>query len=194
MTAARAVSATRFDVEATRRDFPALRQRVHGHDLVYLDSAASALKPQSVVDAMVGFYTRDSANVHRGVHLLSQRATLAYEGAREKARAFLNAREACEVAFVRGTTEAMNLVAQTYGKSRLRPGDEVLLTGLEHHSNIVPWQMVAEETGARLVIVPVTDSGDVEVDAVAERLTDRTKIVSIAHVSNALGTVLPLGR
>lgn len=181
-----------FDVERLRRDFPALSQAVHGKSLVYLDTAATALKPQPVIDAVVQSLGRDSANVHRGVHLLSQRATLAFEAAREKVRGFLNAREAAEIVFVRGTTEGINLVAQTLGRTGLGPGDEVLITELEHHSNIVPWQMACAATGARLVVAPVTDSGDVPLAAVAEKLTDRTRIVSIAHVSNTLGTVLPV--
>jgi cysteine desulfurase/selenocysteine lyase len=181
-----------FDVAQVRKDFPALAQDVHGKRLVYLDSAATALKPQAVIDAVVGVYARDSANVHRGVHLLSQRATLAFEAAREKVRGFLNAREAAEVVFVRGTTEGINLVAETLGRTRLRAGDEILLTGLEHHSNIVPWQMACERTGAKIVVARVTDSGDVTLDAIAEKLSPRTRIVAVAHVSNTLGTVLPI--
>jgi cysteine desulfurase/selenocysteine lyase len=181
-----------FDVERLRRDFPAIAQDVHGRPLVYLDTAATALKPQSVIDAVVQSMARDSANVHRGVHLLSQRATLAFEAAREKVRGFLGAREAAEIVFVRGTTEAINLVAQTLGRTALRPGDEILVTGLEHHSNIVPWQMACAATGARLVVAEVTDTGDVPLSTVAEKLSDRTRIVAVAHVSNTLGTVLPI--
>jgi cysteine desulfurase / selenocysteine lyase len=184
--------ATAFDVERLRREFPALAQEVHGKSLVYLDTAATALKPQVVVDAVVQSLARDSANVHRGVHLLSQRATLAFEAAREKVRAFLNADEAAEIVFVRGTTEAINLVAQTLGRTGLGPGDEVLITGLEHHSNIVPWQMACAATGARLVVASVTDDGDVPLAAIAEKLSERTRIVAVAHVSNTLGTVLPV--
>jgi len=183
---------SRFEVAKVRADFPALRQTVHGKSLVYLDSAASALKPQVVMDALTEFYVKDSANVHRGVHLLSQRATLAYEAARSKVRAFVNAREDCEIVFVRGTTEGINLVAGTLGRVRLRPGDDVLITELEHHSNIVPWQLACEASGARLVVAGVTDSGDVLVDSVAERLSDKTRIVAIAHASNTLGTILPV--
>ena len=181
-----------FEVENLRRDFPALQQTVHGKPLVYLDSAATALKPLAVIEAVRGFYERDSANVHRGVHLLSQRATAGYEAARQRVKKFLNAREAAEIVFVRGTTEALNLVAQTYGKSRLHAGDEILITELEHHSNIVPWQILCEQIGARLKVVPVTDSGDVELEAVKARLGERTRIVAIAHASNTLGTILPL--
>jgi cysteine desulfurase/selenocysteine lyase len=184
--------ASQFDAAAVRADFPALRQAVHGKSLVYLDSAASALKPQVVVDALSEFYVKDSANVHRGVHLLSQRATLAFEAARSKVRAFVNAREDREIVFVRGTTEGINLVASTLGRVRLRPGDEVLITELEHHSNIVPWQLACEASGAKLVVARVTDSGDVPTDSVAEKLSTRTRIVSVAHASNTLGTILPV--
>jgi cysteine desulfurase/selenocysteine lyase len=183
---------SRFDVAKVRADFPALRQTVHGKPLVYLDGAASALKPQVVIDALSQFYARDSANVHRGVHQLSQRATLAFEAARSKVRAFVNAREDREIVFVRGTTEGINLVAGTLGRVGLRTGDEVLVTELEHHSNIVPWQLACEATGAKLVVAGVTDSGDVPLDSVAARLSDRTRIVAIAHASNTLGTILPV--
>jgi len=145
-----------------------------------------------VIDAVDGVYARDAANVHRGVHLLSQRATLAFEGAREKVRAFINAREAAECVFVRGTTEGINLVANTLGRVRLSPGDEVLITALEHHSNLVPWQLACEATGARLVVVDVTDEGDITLDAVAAKLSSRTRIVALAHASNTLGTILPV--
>lgn len=181
-----------FDVDRIRKDFPALEQNVHDKPLVYLDSAASALKPRSVVDAIATFYRTDSANVHRGVHLLSQRSTLAFEAARAKVREFLGAREDKEIVFVRGTTEGINLVAATLGRTRLRPGDEVLVTELEHHSNIVPWQLACEATGAHLAVAKVTDDGDVTLDAVADKLSDRTRIVSVAHASNTLGTILPV--
>jgi cysteine desulfurase/selenocysteine lyase len=181
-----------FDLARIRRDFPALDQRVHDRPLVYLDSAATALKPQSVIDAVNGVYGRDCANVHRAVHLLSQRATLAFEGTREKVRAFINARETAEIIFTGGTTEGINLVAQAYARPRLRPDDEIVLTGLEHHSNIVPWQLVCEATGARLKVVPVTDDGDVELAAFREAIGERTRLVTLAHASNALGTVLPV--
>jgi cysteine desulfurase/selenocysteine lyase len=181
-----------FDVTRVRKDFPALAQDVHGKPLVYLDSAATALKPEVVIEAVTRALAKDSANVHRGVHLLSQRATLAYEAAREKMRSFLNAREACEVVFLRGTTEALNLVAQTLGRVRLGKGDEVLITALEHHSNIVPWQLACEATGARLVVADVRDDGDVVLDAIAEKLSPKTRIVAVAHASNTLGTILPI--
>lgn len=184
--------ASRFDISAVRADFPALRQSVHGKPLVYLDSAASALKPRAVIEKLSEFYGTDSANVHRGVHLLSQRSTLAFEAARSKVRGFVNAREDREIVFVRGTTEGINLVAATLGRSRLRQGDEVLITELEHHSNIVPWQLACEATGAKLIVARVTQTGDVPVDSVAEKLSDRTRIVSVAHASNTLGTILPV--
>jgi cysteine desulfurase / selenocysteine lyase len=181
-----------FDVEAIRRDFPALQQLVYGKPLVYLDSAATALKPQAVIDAVTGVYARDCANIHRAVHLLSQRATEAYEGTRDRLRDFLGAAHREEILFVRGTTEAINLVAQSWARPRLGPGDEILITGLEHHSNIVPWQQVGEQTGARLVVVPIDDRGEPTLDAWRARLSARTRLVATAHVSNALGTVQPV--
>lgn len=188
----RPVESGRFDVARVRRDFPALEQRVHDRPLVYLDNAATTLKPKVVVDAVRGIYERDSGNIHRGVHLLSQRATEAYEGAREMVRQFLGAESTKEIVFTRGTTEAINLVASSYGRSHLREGDEILLTGLEHHSNIVPWQLLAEQTGARIMVAPLTDDGNVPLREIESRLSDRTKIVAISHVSNALGTILPV--
>jgi len=181
-----------FDVGRVRSDFPALRQEVHGQPLIYLDSAATTLKPQSVIDAVESVYSKDCANIHRAVHLLSQRATARYEGAREKVRVFLNACARSEVVFTRGTTESMNLVAQSFGRSLLREGDEVLVTELEHHSNIVPWQILCKQTGAELVVVPITERGEVLVEAFREKLSERTKVVAVAHVSNALGTILPV--
>ncbi len=183
-----------LDVERIRSDFPALGQRVHGHRLAYLDSAASALKPQSVIDAVVKNYSEDGANVHRGVHWLSQRATTALEAAREKVAKFMGSATVENVVFTRGTTDGINLVANAYGAANLSAGDEVLISHLEHHSNIVPWQQVCERTGARLVIAPVTDSGELDVDGFERKLSERTKIVSVAHVSNTLGTILPLAR
>jgi cysteine desulfurase / selenocysteine lyase len=181
-----------FDVDRVRADFPALHQQVNGKPLVFLDSAASAMKPRPVLDALSRIYERDYANIHRAVHTLSVRATEAYEGARETVRGFVGARSAREVIFCRGTTEALNLIAQAYARPRLGAGDEILLTGLEHHSNIVPWQMVCEATGARLVVAPISDDGDVPLEAIAGRLSPRTRVVALAHVSNALGTVLPV--
>jgi cysteine desulfurase/selenocysteine lyase len=179
-----------FDVLRVRRDFPALHQDVHGKPLVYLDSAATSLKPSAVIEAVDEVYARDCANIHRAVHLLSQRATAKYEEARKKVQAFLNAEKKSEVIFTRGTTEAINLVAQSFGRTLLREGDEVLLSELEHHSNIVPWQILCQQTGAKLVVVPMTDRGEVLRESFEEKLSDRTKIVALAHVSNALGTVL----
>ena len=181
-----------LDVERVRSEFPALRQQVNGKPLVYLDNAATALKPQSVIDAVVRAYSEDSANVHRGVHTLSQRATDAYEASRETVADFLGAASPAQVVFVRGTTEALNLVAQSFARPRLGPGDEVLVTGLEHHSNIVPWQLVCKQTGAQLAVAPITERGEVSIAAVQSRLSARTRIVAVAHASNALGTVLPV--
>jgi cysteine desulfurase/selenocysteine lyase len=181
-----------FDVERVRADFPALHQEVHGKPLVYLDSAATSLKPQSVIDAVTDVYARDCANIHRAVHLLSQRATARFEEARETVRAFVNAANKSEVVFTRGTTEAINLVAQSWGRTYLGKGDEVLVTELEHHSNIVPWQILCQQTGATLVVVPMTDRGEVLREAFEAELSDRTRLVALAHVSNALGTVLPV--
>ncbi len=192
MSEALALSPHGFSVDSVRRDFPALRQRINGHPLVYLDSAATALKPQPVIDAIVNAYANDSANVHRGVHQLSQRATAAYEGARDRLRVFLNAPRTEELVFVRGTTEGINLVAQSYARPRLGAGDEVLITGLEHHSNIVPWQLLAKQTGARLVVAPIAEDGSVPLAGIEERLSEKTKLVSVAHVSNALGSILPV--
>ncbi|WP_141593166.1 cysteine desulfurase [Myxococcus sp. AB056] len=181
-----------FDVNLVRKDFPILHQEVRGRPLVYLDSAATAQKPQAVIDALVRFYQHDNANVHRGVHVLSERATEAYEGARETVRRFINARDVKEVVFVRGTTEAINLVAQTYGRKHIGAGDEVLITQMEHHANIVPWRMLCEQTGAVLKVIPVDDRGELVLDAVDALLTERTRILAVTHVSNALGTVAPV--
>jgi cysteine desulfurase/selenocysteine lyase len=181
-----------FDIDALRASFPALAQTVNGKPLVYFDSAATALKPDIVIDTVRDVYGHDCANIHRAVHTLSQRATARYEATREKVLALIGARSTKEIVYTRGTTEGINLVAQTWGRANLRPGDEILLTGLEHHSNIVPWQLVREQTGAEIVVVPVTPEGDVRIEDVEARLTDRTKLVAMAHVSNALGTVLPI--
>ncbi len=181
-----------FDARRVRDDFPALHQDVHGKPLVYLDSAATTLKPQVVIDAVADVYARDCANIHRAVHLLSQRATASFEDAREKVRAFLNAAHSHEVIFTRGTTESVNLVAQSWARTFLHEGDEVLITELEHHSNIVPWQIVCQQVGAKLVVVPMTDRGEITRKAFEEQLSSRTRLVAMAHVSNALGTVLPV--
>jgi len=193
-TALREPRASAYDVESIRRDFPILSLQVYGKPLVYLDNAASAQKPASVIEAEREVYERCYANIHRGVHYLSVHATDAYDASREKARALLNAAETHEIVFVRGTTEAVNLVAQTWGRANVRAGDEILITALEHHSNIVPWQMLCEEKGARLAVAPILDSGEVDIEALARLLTPRTRMVSIAHLSNALGTVLPVAR
>ncbi len=187
-----APQAAGYDVAAVRAAFPILTRQVHGKPLTYLDSAASAQRPQCVIDAVNDYETRHHANVHRGVHALSQEATDLFEGARDTVRQFLNARSTREIVFVRGTTEAINLVAQSYGRPRLQPGDEILITGLEHHANIVPWQMLREQTGAKLVVAPIDRTGNVSIDAIDARLSDRTRLVAVTHVSNALGTVLPI--
>ncbi|MBI4398324.1 MAG: cysteine desulfurase [Candidatus Omnitrophica bacterium] len=181
-----------MDVAKIRLDFPALAQEVHGHALVYLDNAATAQKPQCVIDTLNRYYSLENANIHRGIHYLSQQATDAYDEAREKIARFLGAREAREIIFVRGTTEAVNLVAQSYGRPSFRPGDEILITAMEHHSNIVPWQMLAEQTGARVVIAPIDDRGELIWSEFEKRLGKKTKIVSLAHISNALGTINPV--
>jgi cysteine desulfurase/selenocysteine lyase len=191
MAAARE-SAVALDLARIRADFPALARRVNGHPLAYLDNAASAQQPSAVIDAVADYARAHHANVHRGVHTLSQEATAMYEGAREKARRFVNAASVAEIVFVRGTTEAINLVAQSFGRPRLAAGDEIVVTRLEHHSNIVPWQLVAAQTGARLRVVPIDGRGVVDFEAYLGLLGPRTRIVALAHVSNALGTVLPI--
>jgi cysteine desulfurase / selenocysteine lyase len=183
-----------LDAEAVRRDFPILATTVNGHPLVYLDSAASSQRPVQVLRAIEDYEIHSHANVHRGVHALSQAATAAYEGARERVRRFINAATPAEVIFVRGTTEGINLVAQAYARPLLKPGDEILITALEHHANIVPWQMVRDQTGATLKVAPINRRGELLVEEFLRLLTPRTKLVAIAHVSNALGTVLPVKR
>lgn len=185
----RHVPVSGFDVHTIRRDFPALQQLVHGKPLVYLDNAATTQKPQSVIDALVRFYTADCANIHRGVHELSERATRAYEGTRSRIRKFLGAAEDREIIFVRGATEGINLVAQSFGRSKVRLGDEVVISALEHHSNIVPWQQLAQRTGCRVKFLPITDDGQLVPDALDDLLTERTRLVSVVAVSNVLGTV-----
>lgn len=181
-----------FDVAALRAQFPILARPVRGRPLVYLDNAATTQKPQRVIDALRRYYEESNANVHRGVHFLSEQATAGYEGARETVRRFLNAREAREIIFVRGTTEAINLVASGFGRSHLKPGDEVLITALEHHSNIVPWQLACEHSGAVLKVAPIDDLGQVVLEDYRQLLSERTRLVALAHVSNALGTVNPV--
>ena len=196
-----AVQATRpaallppLDPEAVRADFPVLARQVNGKPLCYLDNAASSQRPRAVIDAISGYYENSHANVHRGVHRLSQEATDLFEGARETLRRFINARSTREVIFVRGTTEAINLVAQSYARPRLQPGDEIVISWLEHHANIVPWQMVCEQTGAKLRVIPITRRGEVDFDAFLGLLGERTRLLALAHVSNALGTVVPVDR
>ena len=181
-----------FDVAAVRADFPVLHQQVHGHPLAYLDNAASAQRPNRVIEAMADYYRRDHANVHRGVHTLSQRATDAYEGAREKLRRFVNAGSTREIIFTRGTTESINLVAQSWARPQLGPGDEVLVSHLEHHANIVPWQIVCGQTGASLKVIPMTHAGELDLTAAGKLIGPRTKVLAVGHVSNALGTINPV--
>src|SRR5215469_396542 len=186
--------ATPFDAERVRRDFPILERSINGRPLVYLDSAASSQRPLPVLHAVEDYETHSHANVHRGVHALSQAATEAYEGARERIRRYINAPSTREIIFVRGTTEAINLVAQAYGRPRFKPGDEILITALEHHANIVPWQMVCEQTGCTLKVAPIDRRGELIFDEFLKLLSPRTRLVGVAHVSNALGTILPVKR
>jgi len=181
-----------FDAESIRRDFPILHQEVHGRPLVYLDNAATSQKPRQVIAALDHYYSVDNANIHRGVHTLSERATAAYEGARDEVKQFLNAVDRREIVFVRGATEAINLVAQSYARPRLKPGDEILITEMEHHSNIVPWQMVCEQTGAVLKVASIDEAGELRLDEFYRLLNARTKLVAVVHVSNALGTINPV--
>jgi cysteine desulfurase/selenocysteine lyase len=183
-----------FDVHELRRQFPILARTVHGKPLAYLDNGASAQRPSAVIDAVDDYERRHHANIHRGVHTLSQEATALYESARDRLVRFINARSRHEIIFVRGTTEAINLVAQSYARPMLQPGDELLITHLEHHANIVPWQMVCEQTGAKLVVAPIDSRGEVHVEAVVALMNPRTRLFACAHVSNALGTVLPVRR
>ena len=183
---------TAFDVAAIRADFPALQQTAHGRPLVYLDNAATTQKPRQVIEALRQYYERDNANVHRGVHMMSERATEAYEGAREKVRAFINAGSVREIVFTRNATESINLVARAWGDANVRGGDEVLITAMEHHSNIVPWQLLCQRTGATLKVAPIDDRGDLLMDDLARLITPKTKIVAAVHLSNALGTVNPV--
>jgi cysteine desulfurase/selenocysteine lyase len=183
-----------FDVEQARRDFPILRQKIHGKPLVYLDNANTTQKPRAVIDAERDVYETYYANVHRGVHQLSVKAGEAFEAARVKVQRFLNAREAREIVFVRGTTEAINLVAQTFGRKNVREGDEILISHMEHHSNIVPWQLLCEQTGGKLRVAPINDAGELILEELEALLSPRTKLVAVAHVSNALGTINPIER
>ncbi len=181
-----------FDVGRVRADFPILRTRVHGHDLVYLDNAATSQKPRAVIEAISRYYDCDNANIHRGVHYLSERATADYESARKTIQSFLHASRPEEIVFVRGTTEAINLVAQTYGRQHIRAGDEVLITAMEHHSNIVPWQLLCEEKGAKLKVAPINEDGELILEEFERLLGPQTKMVAVSHISNALGTLNPI--
>lgn len=185
-------SSRMFDVEKIRRSFPILSEEIHGRPLVYLDNAATTQKPDAVIEAINHYYRHDNANIHRGVHLLSQRATDGYEAVRVAAQSFIHARSSSEIVFVRGATEAINLVTHTYGRANVGPGDEVLITAMEHHSNIVPWQILCDEKRATLRVVPINDRGEVLIETFERLLGPRTRIVSVAHVSNALGTVNPV--
>jgi len=181
-----------LDTERLRADFPILQQEIGGHPLAYLDNAATAQKPVSVIDAIDRYYRETNANIHRGVHTLAERATAQYEGARERTARFVNAAESREIVFTRGTTESVNLVAQAWLRPRVGAGDEIIVSEMEHHSNIVPWQLVAEQTGARLRVIPMTDDGELRLDEYPALFSERTRLVAIGHVSNALGTVNPV--
>src|SRR5439155_8447606 len=184
-----------IDWESVRADFPILHQKVHGHPLIYFDNAATSQKPRMVLDALRNYYERDNANVHRGIHELSNRATAAYEAARARAGRFINARSGDEIVFTRGTTESINLVAHSWGSKNLKPGDGILLTEMEHHSNLVPWQLLAERTGARLVYLPVTaDEGLLDLSELDSLLTKEVKLFAMVHISNSLGTVNPVAQ
>jgi cysteine desulfurase/selenocysteine lyase len=187
-----AAAQPRFDVQHIRAQFPILHQEVNGKPLVYLDSAATSQKPLAVINEIDRYYREFNANVHRGIHHLSDTATAAFERTRVKASRLINATDARQIVFIRGTTEAINLVAQSYGRTNLRPGDEVLISTMEHHSNIVPWQLVCEQTGAKLRVIPINDCGEIILDEAAKLLTSRTKLVSVGHISNALGTINPV--
>jgi cysteine desulfurase/selenocysteine lyase len=186
------VTRTALNVDRVRADFPILKRQIHGKPLVYLDNAATTQKPQAVLDAIASYYTDINANVHRGVHELSERATEAYEGGRERVRVFLNAASVREIVFTRNATEGINLVAHSFARPRLQPGDEVLISAMEHHSNIVPWQLVCEAAGATLAVAPIDDRGDLILEEFERRLTPRTRIAAITHMSNALGTITPV--
>ena len=192
MTMTRLAESTTFDVARIRADFPILREVVHGHPLVYLDNANTTQKPRQVLDALDHYYRHDNANIHRATHLLSERATKAYEGTRAKVQRLVNAAHSREIVFTRGCTDSINLVAQSWARTNLKAGDEILVTWMEHHSNIVPWQLVSQQTGATLKVVPITDGGELDLDAFRAMLTERTKLLAVIHVSNALGTINPV--
>jgi cysteine desulfurase / selenocysteine lyase len=186
------LTASKYDVRKIREDFPILHQQVHGKPLVYLDNAATTQKPLAVIEAIENYYRRDNANIHRGVHTLSERATEAYEKTRVAAQKLINAASSSEIIFLRGTTEGINLVAQTYGRKNVGAGDEIVITAMEHHSNIVPWQMLCEEKGAKLRVAPINDRGELILEEFEKLLNARTKIVAVGHLSNALGTINPV--
>lgn len=181
-----------FDINAIRKDFPALQLHIHGKPLVYFDNAASTQKPKQVLDSLQSFYTSCYSNVHRGVHTLSEKATKLYENARNTAQRFIHAKHNEEIIFVRGTTEGINLVAQSYLRPILKPGDEIIISTMEHHSNIVPWQLVCEQTGAKLIIIPITDAGEIILEEVEKKISPKTKFISVVHISNSLGTINPV--
>jgi cysteine desulfurase/selenocysteine lyase len=185
-------SRSAFDVRQVREDFPILRVKAYGKPLVYLDNAATTQKPQQVIDRISEYYSHENSNVHRGIHFLSERATTAYENARKIIRDHIHAREECEIIFTRGTTDGINLVAQAWGRSNVKAGDEILISAIEHHSNIVPWQMLCTETGAKLRVIPANDRGELILEEYEKLLSDRTRIVALVHISNALGTINPV--
>ena len=181
-----------LDPEKIKKDFPILNRKIHGKPLVYLDNAATTQKPLAVIEAIHHYYLNENSNIHRGVHTLSEQATLAYEGAREKIRAFIGAKETSEIIFVRGATEGINLIAQTYGRKFIGSGDEIVISTLEHHSNIVPWQILCEQVGAKLRVIPINDKGELLIEDLKKIINAKTKLMGITHVSNALGTIVPL--
>lgn len=183
-----------FDINKIRQDFPILKRTVYNRPLVYFDNAATTQKPQVVIDAISKYYEQDNANIHRGVHYLSQMGTQAYEESRKAVKTFINAEHDYEIIFTRGATESINLVASSFGKKYLKQGDEILLSGMEHHSNIVPWQIICEEKEAKLAVIPITDTGELNLTDIEKRFTDKTKLLAITHVSNALGTINPIKR
>ncbi len=191
MTVATSIS-QELDIQSIRKQFPVLNQKVHGHDLVYLDNAATTQKPQSVINSLVDYYSGYNANIHRGIHTLAEKATKAFEETRVVAQEFINAAHKEEIIFVRGVTEAINLVAATYGRAFLKAGDEIIISGLEHHSNIVPWQMLCEEKGCKLQIIPISPAGEFDMDGFEGILSTKTKIVAVNHASNSLGTINPI--
>lgn len=192
MSVAEKIRTNFFDVDKVRKDFPILQEKVHGKPLIYFDNGATSQKPLSVIQAMTRYYSQENSNIHRGVHFLSAQATIAYENARKTVQRFIHAGSEKEIVFVRGTTEAINLVAQSYGRPRFKPGDEIIVSAMEHHSNIVPWQLLCEQTGARLRVLPMNDAGELILEEYDELLNERTRMVAVVHVSNSLGTVNPV--